>query len=84
MNWKQTLSLFIALFFGINAHADNVQTINTIEQAAYEFSLAKAQESFDNPQVVLGNLDSDYDYSRVILSLRYLAKVNQVGLVRRP
>lgn len=57
-SWKQKLSLLVALFFGINAYADTVHPINAIEQAAYEFSLAKAQENFDNPQVVTGKLDS--------------------------
>lgn len=57
-NWKQKLSLLIALLFGLNVYADTVQPINTIEQAAYEFSLAKAQENYDNPQLVVGKLDS--------------------------
>jgi flagella basal body P-ring formation protein FlgA len=57
-NWKQKLSLFIALLLGLNVYAGTVQSIDTIEQVAYEFSLAKAQESYDNPQVVIGKLDT--------------------------
>lgn len=57
-NWKQKLSLLFALLYGLNVYAYTLQPINTIEQAAYEFSLSKAQGFFDNPQVVMGKLDS--------------------------
>ncbi len=57
-NWIQKLALLIALIAGLNAYGDTLHPINTIEQAAYEFSLSKAQERYDNPQVVMGELDS--------------------------
>lgn len=46
------------LILAVNVNADTLHSLDNIEQVAYEYALSKAQENFDNPQIVMGTLDS--------------------------
>lgn len=57
MTWTK-LSLIIGLLLAANAQAIELHNVDSIEQAAYEYALKQAQAQYDNPQLVMGSLDS--------------------------
>lgn len=58
MSWKYKLSLIVGLLLAVNVHAIELHGLDSIEQAAYEYALEKAQSHHDNPQIVMESLDS--------------------------
>jgi len=56
--WKNKLSLICSLLLAVNVNAEPLHALADIEQVAYEYALSKAQERFDSPQIVMGELDS--------------------------
>lgn len=48
---------FCVVFLTLSVHADNLQSITAIEQAAYEHALNEAQLSYSNPQVLVEPMD---------------------------
>ena len=56
--WKNKLSLICSVLFAINVNASTLHSLDNIEQLVYEYALLEAQSRFDNPQVVMGSLDS--------------------------
>lgn len=58
MFWKYTLSFTVVFFWAINVQAAGLHALDTIEQAAYEYALERAQLHHDNPQVIMESLDS--------------------------
>jgi len=56
--WQQKLTLFVSLFLALQVSASTMHNIDNIEQVAYEYAFTKALENFDNPQIVMGDLDS--------------------------
>jgi flagella basal body P-ring formation protein FlgA len=55
---KYILSFSVILLLAIEVQAAGLHALANIEQAAYEYALKQAQIYNDNPQVVMGSLDS--------------------------
>jgi flagellar basal body P-ring formation protein FlgA len=52
------LSVFFSMVITLDAWAGPLQSLNSIEHAAYEYAMEKTQSAYDLPQIVMGNLDS--------------------------
>jgi flagella basal body P-ring formation protein FlgA len=52
------LSIFFSMFITLDAWAGPLQSLNSIEHAAYEYAIEKTQSAYDLPQIVMGDLDS--------------------------
>lgn len=58
-SWFKTVFLGVCvMILTVPANATTLESLDSIEQAAYIFALQKAQASYDNPQVVVDSLDS--------------------------
>lgn len=60
--------------------ADTLQSLDSIEHAAYEYGLSEAQTQYDNPQIVMGTLDSRLRLQACDSNLKAFSKVQNLGL----
>ncbi len=58
MNLFYKLNLIIVALIATSVSATELQSLDKIEQAAYEYTLKQVQAQYDNPQVVMGTLDT--------------------------
>jgi len=79
-SWKQNLSLIVGLILTINVYGDTLQSLNSIEQVAYEYALSKAQENFDDPHVLMGKLDARLRLQKCDSQLQGFSKIINTGL----
>jgi len=70
----------MGLVLTFNVQGDTLHAINSIEQVAYEYALSKAQENYDNPQIVMGKLDSRLRLQQCNASLSVFSNVVNSGL----
>ncbi len=60
--------------------AETLQSLDSIEHVAYEYSLLEAQVQHDNPQIVMGALDSRLRLQACDGNLEAFSKVQNLGL----
>ncbi len=58
MNLIYKINLIMVVVLTTSVSAAELQSLETVEQAAYEYALKQAQTQYDNPQVVMGTLDT--------------------------
>ncbi len=58
LNLPVKIILYLAVVFPICIQADTLQSLDSIEQKAYTYAVEKALMQYDNPQIVVGKLDS--------------------------
>lgn len=56
--WENSLRFACGMLLSVGAYADTLHALENIEQVVYEYALQNAQERFDNPQIVMGKLDT--------------------------
>jgi len=80
--WKNKLSLLCSLMLAMNANAnaDGLHALDNIEQVAYEYALAMAQERFDSPQIAMGTLDSRLRLQACDTDLNAFSKLVGTGM----
>lgn len=58
INWKYTLVTLCIALVSVASRAETLQSLESIEQAAYVYALGQSQANFDNAQIVMESLDS--------------------------
>ncbi|PCJ31086.1 MAG: flagella basal body P-ring formation protein FlgA [Gammaproteobacteria bacterium] len=74
------MTLFCCMLMSLSLSAGTLQSVSSIEQAAYEYALDNAQAQYDNPQVAMNSLDSRLRLQACESSLNVFSKVVNSGL----
>lgn len=73
-------SLLFSLVLILDARAEPLQSLDSIEQAAYVYAMEHAQTDYDMPRVVVGSLDSRLRLQQCGHELEAFTAQNKVGL----
>ena len=74
------LSLLLTLVLTIEARAEPLQSLDSIEQAAYVYAMEHAQTDYDMPRIVVGSLDTRLRLQQCEHKLEAFTLQNKVGL----
>lgn len=80
INFSVYLILLVGCVMSMPTRSESLQSLNDIEQAAYVYALSQAEVKYDNPQIIMGDLDSRLRLQQCSGELNAFAKVTHSGL----
>lgn len=77
---KRSLAFLLGLMMSLSVYGETIQSLTSIEQAAYVYGLAEAQAQYDNPQITMEALDSRLRLQACSSELEAFSNTNNTGL----